>query len=116
MTTTKDKEEARSRRHRRVRAKVVGTSKRPRLSVFKSNRYLYAQLIDDTRGMTLTSVSSTIMKGKTPREKAREVGRGLAKEAKKRKLKEVVFDRGGFAYTGVIREVAEGAREEGLAL
>lgn len=114
----KGKEAGRVRRHTRVRAKVFGTETRPRLAVYKSNRNLYAQLIDDEKGRTLAAFSSKSkeIKGKMLREKAREIGKGVAKEARKRKLKGAVFDRGGFAYTGVVREVAEGAHEEGLIL
>lgn len=118
MKTVQNKKEARVRRHRRVRAKVFGTGTRPRLAVYKSNRYLYAQLIDDSEGTTLAAFSSRSkeIKGETLRERAREIGREVAKEAKKKKLAGAVFDRGGFAYTGIIREVAEGAREGGLAV
>jgi len=118
MTKVADKREARVRRHMRVRAKVVGTEGRPRLAVYKSNRYLYVQLVDDEKGKTLAAFSSKSkeIKGETLKGKAREIGKEVAKEAKRRKLKGAVFDRGGFTYAGVVREVAEGAREGGLKL
>ncbi len=103
-----------NRRHRRVRAKIFGTKEMPRLSVFKSHKYIYAQVIDDTKGNTLTSFDSRKAKGKTMSEKAKEVGLGIAKKALEAKLKKVVFDRGGYLYAGKIKLVAEGAREGGL--
>jgi large subunit ribosomal protein L18 len=103
-----------ARRHARVRAKVNGTSERPRLTVFKSHKYIYAQIIDDTKGHTLASFDSTDLKGKNPSDRAKEVGIGLAKKAMAAKIKKVVFDRGGYQYVGKIRLVADGAREGGL--
>ncbi len=103
-----------ARRHARVRAKISGTKEIPRLSVFKSHKYIYAQIIDDTKGHTLTSFNSRKAKGKTLSEKAKEVGIGIAKEAITAKIKKVVFDRGGYLYAGKIKLVAEGAREGGL--
>lgn len=102
------------RRRNRVRAKISGTTERPRLSVFKSHTAIYAQVIDDTKGHTIASFSSQGTKAKTPAEKAREVGLGIAKAALAAKIKRVVFDRGGYLYAGKIRAVAEGAREGGL--
>ncbi|MFA6404990.1 MAG: 50S ribosomal protein L18 [Candidatus Paceibacterota bacterium] len=102
------------RRHSRVRAKISGTKDRPRLSVFKSHKYIYAQIIDDDKGNTLVSFNSREAKGKVPREKAKEVGIGIAKKALAAKIKEVVFDKGGYLYAGKIKAVAEGAREGGL--
>jgi len=102
------------RRHARVRAKISGTASRPRLSVFKSHRYMYAQLIDDTKGHTLASFSSKDVKGATPRDRAKEVGLGIAKKAIAIKIEAVVFDRSGYLYAGKIKIVADGAREGGL--
>jgi large subunit ribosomal protein L18 len=103
-----------ARRAARVRAKVSGTAERPRLSVFKSHRYMYAQIIDDTKGNTLAAFSSKDAKGKSPADRAKEVGIGLAKVAIAAKIKKVVFDKGGYLYAGKIKLVADGAREGGL--
>ena len=102
------------RRHARVRAKVSGTADRPRLSVFKSHRYMYAQIIDDTKGNTLAAFSSKEVKGKTPADRAKEVGLGIAKKAVAAKVTKVVFDKSGYLYAGKIKMVADGAREGGL--
>jgi large subunit ribosomal protein L18 len=104
----------RQRRHARIRAKIFGTNEKPRLSVFKSNKHLFVQLIDDQNGLTLASVHSREVKGKSMTEKAHLVGTTLATKAKIKKIEKVVFDRGGFMYTGNIKAVAEGAREGGL--
>ena len=104
----------RDRRHKKIRAKVFGTALRPRLSVFRSNKYIYAQLIDDDAGKTLVATSSVKALGKTVLEKAKAAGLELAKLALEKKIKAVVFDRGGFIYTGKIKVLAEGAREGGL--
>ena len=104
----------RAARHRRVRARVHGTTSRPRLAVFKSNRFIYAQIINDERGATLASASSQKITKGTPRERAAEVGRTIAAIAKEKKINTVVFDRGGFLYAGHIKAVADGAREGGL--
>ncbi|OGD32148.1 50S ribosomal protein L18 [Candidatus Azambacteria bacterium RIFCSPHIGHO2_02_FULL_52_12] len=103
--------------HKRIRAKVAGTTKRPRLSVFRSNQHIYAQLIDDEKGETLSAVSDAhIKKGKhTKSELAKMVGMEIAKKAKAAGVDKVVFDRGGFRYHGRVRHVADGAREGGLA-
>ena len=110
-----------ARRAARVRAKVSGTATRPRLSVFKSHRYIYAQVIDDVKGNTLAAFSSKDIKGlpagkagKSPADRAKEVGLGLAKKAIAAKVKKVVFDKGGYLYAGKIKLVADGAREGGL--
>lgn len=109
-TTTKGQ---RIRRHARVRAKVVGTSGRPRLSVFRSSRFIYAQVIDDGAGKTLLSASS---RGKTGsvRERAHETGMEIAKKAAEKKIQSVVFDRGGFLYGATVQALADGARKGGL--
>ena len=104
----------RDRRHRRVRAKVIGTEARPRLSVYKSNTQLMAQLIDDDKGTTLVAVSSKAEKGKTPRERAEMAAATLAKKADAKGVKRVVFDRGGFQYVGTIKAFADAARAAGL--
>lgn len=98
----------------RIRAKVSGTAERPRLSVFKSNKFVYAQLIDDVAGVTLASASTKDAVGKTAFEGARDIGKAIAKKALGREINMVVFDRGGYIYTGKIKAVAEGAREGGL--
>lgn len=108
------KNEQRQRRHRRIRAKVRGTALRPRLSVFKSNRTLYAQLIDDEAGKTLAASSSAQVVRKKLSEKTREVGRVLARRAKDRRITRAVFDRGGYRYAGAVKALADGAREGGL--
>jgi len=104
----------RERRHRRVRAKVIGSAERPRLSVYKSNTRIVAQLIDDSKGVTLAAVSSIDEKGKTPRERAEKAAATLAKLAAEKGVKTVVFDRGGFLYVGTIKVFADAARAAGL--
>jgi large subunit ribosomal protein L18 len=109
--------EARKRRHRRIRGKVSGTTERPRLAVFRSNRGISAQLVDDTAGRTLASASWLNLKksfkgNKT--EQASEVGKLLAANAKKAGLERCVFDRGGYLYHGRVKALADGAREGGL--
>lgn len=108
------KQSKREQRHRRVRAKVIGTSERPRLSIYKSNTRIVAQIIDDSKGLTIVSVSSAAEKGKTPRERATLAAATLAKSAGEKGVKAVVFDRGGFQYTGTIKAFADAAREAGL--
>lgn len=108
------KQQQREVRHRRVRAKVAGTGERPRLAVYKSNTRLTAQIIDDTKGATIASVSSASEKGKTPRERAEAAASTLAKKAGEKGVKAVVFDRGGFQYVGTIKAFADAARAAGL--
>lgn len=108
------KNQQRDRRHRRVRAKVRGTDERPRLSVFKSNTRLVAQIINDDAGTTLAAISSATEKGKTPRERAEAAAAALAKAAGAKGVKKVVFDRGGYQYTGTIKAFADAARAAGL--
>lgn len=109
------KAESRTRRHARVRAKVFGTAHRPRLAVFRSNKALYAQVIDDTAGATLASATSLkAPAGKTMLERARWVGVEVAKEAAAKGISAVVFDRGGFTYAGRVKALAEAARAQGL--
>lgn len=103
----------REARHRRIRAKIKGTSERPRLSVYKSNTGVYVQLIDDVAAVTMAAVSSLAMKG-SKLEAATKAGAEIAKKAKELKISKVVFDRGGFLYTGRIKALADSAREGGL--
>jgi large subunit ribosomal protein L18 len=108
--------EARLRRHRRVRGKVAGTAERPRLAVFRSNRGIFAQLVDDSSGRTLASAGWTRLqdfKGDKT-EQAKEVGLRLAWAAKEAGIVAVVFDRGGYLYHGRVKALADGAREGGL--
>lgn len=112
--TLAPKSQKRVRRHARVRAKVEGLSERPRLSVYKSNTRLVAQIIDDEKGLTILSVSSASEKGKTPRLRAEAAAATLAKKAAAAGVKRVVFDRGGFQYLGTIRAFADAARAAGL--
>ncbi len=108
---------ARDRRHRRVRKKVHGTAVRPRLAVFKSNRYIYAQIIDDEGGRTLVTASSQeqSMRGKTLTiERAAEVGKLLAQRAEEANVATVVFDRGGYPFHGRVKALADAVREAGV--
>lgn len=111
------KKERRKRRHKRIRAKISGTSLRPRLFVFRSNKHIWAQLIDDEKGQTLISASDFEIKSKKNKkktEKAFEVGKIIAKKALSQGIKSVVFDRGGYKYHGRVKALAQGAREGGL--
>lgn len=112
---TSIKTEKRVRLHKKIRSRVTGTMERPRLAVFRSNRYMYAQLIDDVQAITLASASDIALTGKmTKVERATSVGKKLAEEAKKKNITTVVFDRGGFSYRGRVAALAEGARQAGL--
>ena len=105
----------RAKRHRRVRKKVIGTAERPRLAVYRSNRHIYAQVIDDFAGQTLAAASSLVGSATgEPTEQAKAVGKQIAEAAKAAGIKQVTFDRGGFMYHGRVQAVAEGAREGGL--
>ncbi|PIV12784.1 MAG: 50S ribosomal protein L18 [Candidatus Nealsonbacteria bacterium CG03_land_8_20_14_0_80_36_12] len=112
------RQEKRYRRHKRVRAKILGTAKTPRLCVFRSNKHIYCQLIDDEKGRTLLETNDQEIKpkGKKPGKVALayEVGKLMAEKTLKKKIKEVVFDRGGYRYQGRVKALAEGAREGGL--
>jgi len=112
------RDEARRRRHRRVRKKVFGTAERPRLCVYKSLRHIYAQLIDDTCGRTLAAASTLDPSfdgtGGCNIESAKRVGELIAARAKELGIEEVVFDRGGYPYHGRVKALAEAAREKGL--
>ncbi len=118
MKKTDPKQLGRQRRHRRVRRKVSGSAERPRLSVFRSNRHIYAQIIDDRAGKTLVSASSMDseldQKGKNKSDVAAEVGRVLARRAREEGVERVVFERGGNLYHGRVKALADGAREGGL--
>lgn len=119
MVNKPDKNEARLRRHRRVRGKISGTAACPRLNVFRSASHIYAQLIDDVAGVTLVSASSMDKDfegfgGNI--EAAKKVGIAVAKKAIDAGITKVVYDRGGFVYTGRVKALAEGAREGGLVL
>ena len=102
-----EKQEKRKRRHRRVRAKIKGTGEVPRLCVFRSNKYIYAQIIDDEKGKTLANAKAEL-------NKAAKVGEDIAKKAIKEKINKVVFDRGGYKYHGRVKALAEAARKGGL--
>jgi large subunit ribosomal protein L18 len=108
--------EARLRRHKRVRGKVAGTAERPRLVVFRSNRGIFAQLVDDDAGRTLASAKWLALRSHkvTKTEQAAEVGKALAVAAKKAGVETCVFDRAGYLYHGRVKALAEGAREGGL--
>ena len=117
MISKIDRKATRQRRHLRVRRKISGTAECPRLCVYRSNTNLYAQIIDDVAGNTIVSVSTLDKDIKTKRankEAAKEVGTLIAKKATEKKIKTVVFDRGGYIYHGVVKELAEAAREAGL--
>lgn len=115
MDTARAKREARLRRHRRVRRRVVGTPERPRLAVFRSNRHIYAQLIDDVAGRTVAAATSMALPGEgAKRDDARRVGAELARRAKQAGVSAAVFDRGGYQYHGRVQTLAEAAREGGL--
>ncbi len=104
----------RARRKARVRSKIFGTAERPRLSVFRSNRFTYAQLIDDEKGRTLVSASTRAMKRSKRMAQALELGRTLGEKAAKHGVKNAVFDKGMYKYHGRVKAVAEGIREKGL--
>ena len=108
------KADSRARRHARIRARISGTKEMPRLSIFKSNRHMYAQLIDDVSGATIIGLSSEKAVGKNMTEKSKDLGKMIAKEALAKKISKIAFDRGGFKYTGKIKLFADSAREGGL--
>ena len=117
MVKKTDRKMERQRRHLRVRRKISGTAERPRLCVFRSNTNIYVQIIDDVAGNTLVSASTLDKEIKTKHsniEAAKELGALIAKKAKAKKIENVVFDRGGYIYHGVVKELAEAAREGGL--
>lgn len=107
----------RERRKLRIRKKIYGTEQMPRLTVFRSNKYMYGQIVDDTKGKTLVSTASEVKevhKGVTKKEAAKKCGQLLAEKAVKAKITNVVFDRNGYIYTGRVASFADGAREGGL--
>ncbi len=115
--TENRRQSARRRRHRHVRKRVVGSPERPRLAVYRSNRHIYAQVIDDLAGHTLAAASSLgDADGGDPTARAKAVGTALAAKAKDAGVTRVAFDRGGFKYHGQVRALADGAREGGLEL
>lgn len=114
-----NKNEQRMKRHHKVRMTVIGSAAKPRLCVFRSNGHIYGQLIDDAAGQTLAAADDTKIKAEAKGDfakvaDAKAVGFDLAKKAKDLKIKKVVFDRGGYIYTGRVKALAEGAREGGL--
>lgn len=120
MINKSDKNAIRQGRHIRVRNKIAGTAERPRLNVFRSTTHIYAQIIDDVKGVTLAS-SSTLsgalkkdIEGKSKGEAAKAVGLAIGKQALANGITQVVFDRGGYLYTGRVQKLADGAREAGL--
>jgi large subunit ribosomal protein L18 len=122
MTNRKDLNKKRDRRKTRTRARIAGTASRPRLSVFRSNKYVSVQLIDDEAGKTLASASTRVL-AKEKKEKkeskvgqAEKIGETIAKKAAEKGVKEAVFDRGNYKYHGRVKSVAEGARKSGLKI
>ena len=120
MVNKESRKEVRAKKHRRIRNRFSGTAERPRLSVFRSNNHMYAQIIDDTVGNTLVSASTLEKEIKGELEKTNNVeaaaylGTVIAKRAMEKGIREVVFDRGGFIYQGKVAALAEAAREAGL--
>ena len=117
MVSKKSRSEVRVNKHRKLRNRLSGTAECPRLAVFRSNNHMYAQIIDDTVGNTLVSASTLDKEVKTKhsnKEAAKEVGTLVAKRALEKNIKTVVYDRGGYVYHGVVKELAEAAREAGL--
>ncbi|AWM74087.1 50S ribosomal protein L18 [Lactobacillus sp. M0403] len=117
MISKPDKNKLRLKRHKRIRGKISGTAERPRLSVFRSNKNIYAQLIDDVAGVTLASASSlddSVAKDSAKVEQAQAVGKAIAEAAKAKNISNVVFDRSGYLYHGRISALADAARENGL--
>ena len=108
-----EKKEKRIKRHKKIRAKIWGSAKKPRLCVFRSAKHIYAQLIDDEKGKTIAAASDLELK-KVKDNRAKKVGELIAKKAKDNKIEKVIFDRAGYLYHGQIKSLAEGAREEGL--
>ena len=120
MISKINKNAQRVKRHIKLRHDLTGTSVRPRLCVYRSLNHIYAQIIDDSKGKTLVACNTTQkeiqekVKGMTNKEQARFIGTEIARLAKKKKIEEVVFDRGGYLYTGRVKELADGARAAGL--
>lgn len=120
MINKEDRNAMRKGRHLRVRNKISGTAAKPRLNVFRSSCHIYAQLVDDTAGVTLVSASTLSadikkeLEGKSKQEAAKIVGRTIGKKALANGIEQVVFDRGGYIYMGRVEQLADGAREAGL--
>jgi large subunit ribosomal protein L18 len=114
MNSSRKKTEQRKRRHSRIRARVAGTANKPRLAVFRSNKFIYAQLIDDQARTTIVAASDQKEAKGTKLERATAVGTAIAKAATAKGIKQVVFDRGGFLFAGRVQALAEGARAGGL--
>lgn len=120
MFIREDKNQLRKMRHERVRSKITGTAAKPRLNVYRSLNHIYAQLIDDVKGVTLASASTLSgelkgeLEGKTKQEAAKIVGMAVGKKALAKGITQVVFDRGGYIYMGRVQQLADGAREAGL--
>ncbi len=114
MRIPKSRSEKRTRRHLRVRKKLSGTAERPRLVVYRSDKHIYAQLVDDVQARTLATVSSHKLTEGKKTDKSTEVGKQIAAVAKERGISSVVFDRAGYKYHGRVKAVADGAREGGL--
>lgn len=120
MITKQDKNAVRQKRHQRIRNKINGTPECPRMNVYRSLNHIYVQFIDDVNGVTLASASTMDadlkkkVEGKAKKEAAKMIGEAAAKKAMKKGVSQVVFDRGGYLYTGRIAQVAEGARAAGL--
>ncbi|MCF7795293.1 50S ribosomal protein L18 [Patescibacteria group bacterium] len=115
MNWHKFRQQKRDRIHKKVRKKINGTAERPRLSVYRSNTNMYAQIIDDEKSITILSANAKELKSKgTKKELAKELGVLIAKKAKDKKITKIVFDRGAFRYHGRVRALAEGVREGGL--
>ncbi len=120
MITKQDKEKSRARRHRRIRARVSGSAQRPRLNIFRSNKHIYAQVIDDTTGRTLVEASTLDKEFKDLSESgstvaaAEKIGSMVARRAIEKGVSAVVFDRGGYLYHGRVQALADAAREAGL--
>lgn len=110
----KTKNEMRKTRVARIRKKISGTSEVPRLAIFKSNRHIYTQVINDEKGLTICAASDLKIKETNPKDKARAVGEDIAKKCKSIKINKVVFDRGGYKYSGNIKILADAARNKGL--
>ena len=120
MLKKRQRVDGRARRRRRIRKKISGSDQRPRLSVFRSNRHIYGQIVDDLNGVTIAAASSLDtdmqenLEGKDKMDRAKEIGRVLGARAKEKGVERVVFDRNGYLYHGRVAAVADGAREAGL--
>ncbi len=114
MDKNKKKSQRRKKIHWRVRSSITGTAERPRLNVYRSNKAIYAQIVDDTKNHTIVSANSLTINEGTKSDQAAAVGKILAEKAKENEVEKVVFDRGGYLFHGRVKALAEGAREGGL--